>query len=429
MDRFDAVVIGAGPAGASAALVLARAKAKVLLVDRGKTPGAKNVFGGRIYAYPLTQLFPEGWKDCPMERWVVKEGLAFQTEDSSFSVQFECPRLGAGPSGSFTAFRPKFDTWLASKAEQAGATLISGIKVDDLVQVGGKIRGIVAGQDQVLADVVIAADGVTSSFAQKANLRPALQPEEISVGVKETIELPKETINDRFNLNSEEGVAQVFAGFSSGYFRGGGFLYTNKTSLSLGLVVESEDLAHGKRSVADLMGEFKAQPQVQKLIKGGKSTEYSAHMIPELGLATPTRVYTDGFLVAGDAGGFLVNTGYSFRGVDMAMKSGIAAANTVLEARETQDYSAAAMSRYMAFLEKEKVLQDLERFRGAPFFMKNPRLFSEYPKLICDLAERVYTLEGNGHDRILELAMAAFRQNRISVVRLLKDLVGGSQAM
>ncbi|MEK6987412.1 MAG: FAD-dependent oxidoreductase, partial [Candidatus Thermoplasmatota archaeon] len=118
------VVVGAGPAGSAAALTLARKGFSTLLVERGRAPGSKNMFGGRIYAWPLFELVPDWAKDCPVERFVTKENMAFLTEDASLGISFDSPKLSEGKAISFTALRPKFDAWLAKKAEEAGAMLV-----------------------------------------------------------------------------------------------------------------------------------------------------------------------------------------------------------------------------------------------------------------------------------------------------------------
>ena len=205
MERFDAVVIGAGPSGSAAALCLARKGLDVLLVERGKTPGSKNVFGGRIYSYPLFKLIPEWQKDCPVERYVKKDCFAMMTDDQSLLVQFESPRLVSGQAASFTSLRSRFDTWLAQKAEEAGATLITDIRVDELIVDGGMAKGVLAGTDRVEADVIIAADGVASKFVERMGLRSGLTPNMVSVGVKETVSLAPETIQERFGIGENEG--------------------------------------------------------------------------------------------------------------------------------------------------------------------------------------------------------------------------------
>ncbi len=199
LEGFEVAVVGAGPAGSAAAITLAREGVQVLLVERGTFPGSKNVFGGRIYSYALKKLLGNSWKNAPIERFVRKEGITFMTSDNAFSVEFE----SKDPEGSFTAKRAKFDKWLAEQAEKAGASLITESRVDDLIIDGGRVTGIVAGQDKIPTDVVIACDGTTTGLARRAGLASMLEPSQISMGVKDVIELPSEKIEERLGLDSE----------------------------------------------------------------------------------------------------------------------------------------------------------------------------------------------------------------------------------
>ncbi len=427
-ERFDAVVVGAGPAGSAAALALAREKFSVLLVERGRAVGAKNMFGGRVYAWPLFDLLPEWEKDCPVERFVTKESLVFLSGEASLAIQFESPRASTDRASSFTALRPRFDEWLAKKAEAAGAMMITGIKVDDLLMEGGHVRGVVAGPDRIPADVVVIAEGAMGPLARKAGLLPDLRPESVSVGVKETVELPAATIQERFNVGEKEGAAVVYAGDASLGLRGGGFLYTNKASLSLGLVVSSEDLARKKVEIQAVMEKFRLHPSVQRLIKGGKVSEYSAHLVPELGLGMKARYIGDGVLLAGDAAGFLINHGYTFRGVDLAIASGIAAARAAVDARARGDWSAAGLASYERHLRTLNVLTDLETFRSTGGYLKNERLFTLYPKLLLGIAEKVYTVDGSRKERISEIVRDEMK-GKAPLLKMLKDLLDGARSM
>ena len=429
MERYDVAIIGAGPAGCAAAISLARENFKVLVVERGKTPGSKNVFGGRIYSYPLFKLVPEWQKDCHVERFVSKDGLAFMTGDQSLFLEFESPRLASGKAASFTALRSRFDNWLAQKAETAGATLITEIRVDDLIMEGGQTKGIVAGSDRIGADVVIGADGVVSKFAERAGLRSDMQARMISIGVKETIGLAPENIQERFGLAENEGAAYVLAGEPSGYMNGGGFMYTNKDSVSLGLVVSSVALSERKVEIHTLQERFKRHPMVAKMLRGGKILEYSSHLIPELGIGTLRRAYADGFLAVGDAAGFLINNGYTFRGVDLAMASGMAASEAVKLASASGDYSETGLAVYESILRRDNILTDLAAFRKGPQYMANPRLYSLYPKLLCDLMERIYRIDGSGKKKALETVLEELRAKDASILAMIKDLVGGVISM
>jgi electron transfer flavoprotein-quinone oxidoreductase len=428
MDEFDVTIIGAGPAGSSTAYRLAKEGFSVLLVERANSPGSKNVFGGRIYGYPFPEMYPDFWKEAPIERHVTQENLVFMTESNSVTMKFDSSTSEGVSTHGFTALREKFDTWMAKKAEDAGALLITGTRVDDLLWENGKIAGIIAGPDKVRSNVVVAADGVVSDFAQKAGLRKELSAKEVSVAVKETVKLPRETIEDRFNLGKKEGAAFSLVGFASGYLRGGGFLYTNKNTLSLGAVVSSEDLSLQKKEVFEIIESLKLHPFIQKLVRGGQVIEYSAHMIPELGINTLPSLFRDNFLTVGDAGGFVINHGYTYRGVDLAVVSGISAAEAIIQARQRGDYSRFGLSSYPDILKKRGIMNDMTKFKNAPYFLQNARLFTTYPRMVCDFFERMYTVDGRGKEKIFEIGKDEMF-GKVSVLKMLRDVMSGFRSM
>ena len=422
LEGFEVAVVGAGPAGSAAALTLAREGVQVLLVERGTFPGSKNVFGGRIYSYALKRLLGERWKDAPVERFVRKEGITFMTADSSFSVEYE----SKDPTGSFTSIRSKFDKWLAEEAEKAGASLITDSRVDDLVLERGIVKGIIAGPDKIPTDVVIACDGTTTNLARKAGLASMLEPREVSIGMKDVIELPADKMEERLGLEPEEGAAHVFVGECSGGLRGGGFLYTNKDSLALGMVVGADDISTKKVPSHTLMDRLRNHRKVRRLIRGGKTIEYDAHMIPEAGPKMLTRPYTGGMLVAGDAAGHLLNNGYTFRGVDMAIVSGIAAAQTILEARKRKDYSAQSLQTYARRLREEPALKDMFTFSKVPRYLRNNRLYNVYPELVCNAAEAIYRVDGNRKRKIYK-ELRTQTKGKVSTISLIRDLLVGAR--
>lgn len=419
-EKFDVIIVGAGPAGSAAAYSLAKMGFNVLMIERGKYPGAKNVMGGRMYAYALNRLIPEFWKEAPIERKVTREKLTLQGEKASITLDFMDEELREPPN-SYTILRGKFDQWFAGKAVEAGATLVSSIRVDDLIRENNRITGIVAGTDRIQANVVIAADGAVSLLSEKAGLKK-FDVLQFALGIKEIIELPEKTIEERFNLASGEGAAQLFVGHCTKGIPGGGFIYTNKTSLSVGIVVYINSLIEKKIESHELIREFNTNPAVAALIEGGKILEYSAHVIPE---TSRSELFTDGMLVVGDAGGLIVNSGITLRGIDMAIASGVAAAEAVKKAAQENDFSKQSLSYYEELLKRDFVLQDKETFKKAPEFLQNERLYTLYPEFVCRLFHRLVLVDGpkkRAFDELLEESKGNRIQMFLDMLRGMRSL-------
>lgn len=429
MADYDAIVVGAGPAGSTAAYCLAKGGASVLLVERGDTAGAKNVTGGRLYAHSLERVIPGFAQEAPVERKVTHEVISMMTPESCFSADFQSQHF-SGKDGevSYTVCRAEFDAWLAGKAEEAGADVVAPAHVDALLKDGDKVIGVIAGDEQLTADVVILADGVNSLLAQQAGLKKELAPHLVGVGVKETIELPKQVLQDRFGLADGEGMARLFVGDPTKGMVGGGFLYTNKESISLGLVVTVDNMMKSNERLPDLMEAFKEHPAIKPLIKDGKLVEYSAHLVPEGGLHMLPTLSTDNVLVVGDAAGFCLNLGYTIRGMDYAIASGELAAQTVLEAKAKGDFSNATLSAYKTKLEQSVVLKDMQTYRNAPGFIEHtPRMFTEYPAMIENVFRSLFTVT----DQPAKLAVKKLLPHvkKVGIFGLIKDAWKGSKAL
>ncbi len=401
-EKFDAIIIGAGLAGLGAAYTLAREGLEVLLLERGDYPGSKNVTGGRIYLNPIRDLFPDLWKKAPFERHITQEGVSVMAGERSLNISYRGEELEQEPYQSYSILRAKFDRWLSKQAERKGLMLVSRSRVDDLIIEDGRVEGVYAGGDELRSQVVIACDGVLSLMAEKAGLRKPGSARQYGVGFKEIIELDSALINERFGLEGDEGAARLFMGeVSKGKF-GGGFLYTNKESISLGIVVGIQDLMEGAPAIQApaLLDEFKQRPEVARLIKGGETVEYSAHAIPEGGLKSLTKLYGDGILVAGDAAGFSMNIGITVRGMEYAMASGYYAAQTVIQAKAREDFSAASLAAYESMLNESFVMKDFRNFSEAPEALENHRIYTYYPELAGNIMRDMYKIPNGSKERL-----------------------------
>jgi len=371
-EKFDSVVVGAGPAGIAAAYTMAKAGLSVLILEKGEKPGAKNMFGGVIFRHHTEKLAPEFWKTAPIERHVVEYQYWFLSKQSHVLMSHRNQKFN-GQYNAFTVHRAKFDPWFAKLAEDAGAVIINRTTVDDVLKENGRIVGVTTERGNVLADVVVAADGVNSMLAKQAGLREETPAGAEVLAVKEVIALPRQKIEDRFNLGPDEGVAALLVGFAPGMHAG--FMYTNRDTLSIGVGVGIRDLDRSKQRPNDIYEQFKAHPSIAPLVKDGELKEYSAHMIPEGGYDYVSNVSTDGMLVAGDAA-MLVNA-INWEGTNLAMTSGILAGETVIAAKKKGDFSSRSLGTYRQRLENSFVLQDLKKYREVPkFFEANPHFFT-----------------------------------------------------
>jgi len=204
----------------------------------------------------------------------------------------------------------------------------------------------------------------------------------------------------------------------------------------LGLVISSEDLGRKKIPIDEVQTKFRMHPAIQRLLKGGKVVEYSAHLVPELGANMMPRLVADGVRgvsddedAVGDAAGFLINNGYTFRGVDLAIASGIAAGEAAEAAKAAGGMTAANLAGYEASLRRRHVTTDLERFSRAPLYLKNERLFDVYPRLLIDIAERVYRVDGTGQPRLMDVVLDGAKSGDVPTLRLLLDLLAGARSM
>lgn len=406
MSDFDAIVVGGGLAGSVAAYTLASAEKSVLVVERGNYCGAKNMTGGRIYTHSLAKIFPD-YQDAPLQRKVTHERISLMSPDSNFTIDYSARELEQAGKESYTVLRGPFDQWLAEKAEDAGAEYICGIAVEDLMIENGKVCGVIAGEDEITADVVILADGVNSLLTSKAGLSkkaPAIH--QVAVGAKETIELPADVIESRFLCNPGEGASWLFAGDCSNGIIGGAFVYANEESVSVGIVATMSEVLKQDIPVYQMLENFKNRPEIKPLIAGGKLVEYSGHVVPEGGIHMMPEIIGDGVLVVGDAAMLCMNLGYTVRGMDLAVESGSIAAKAAIKALDAGDTSKAGLGVYKSMLDNSFIMRDMNMYAETPEFLENcPGMFRGYPEMIRDIMTPLFMVDGEPRQHVMKLAM------------------------
>lgn len=412
MADFDAIVVGAGCAGSVAAYELASAGKSVLVVERGNFAGAKNMTGGRIYSHALKQVFPNFEEEAPLERRITHERISLMSDDANFTIDFSSKAMKQEGRDSYSVLRGPFDQWLAGKAEEAGAEFIYGIAVESLVKDdAGKVCGVRAGEDEITGQVVILCEGTNSMLAERCLGNPRPKANQMAVGIKETFELPASTIEDRFLTPEGEGAAMLFVGDCTNGHVGGGFMYANKESISLGLVATISTTAEQDMPVYQMMENFKNHPMVAPMIRGAKMVEHSGHMVPEGGYDMIPRYIFDGCLLAGETAGFCMNLGYQVRGMDFAVASGRMAAEAACEAIDKGDTSAAGLASYKTKLEDSFVIKDLQTFQAWPATMEHwDRMFTEYPTMVREIFNGLFAVDGKPQQHLAKRMMPIIKK-------------------
>jgi electron transfer flavoprotein-quinone oxidoreductase len=346
MEKVKSIVVGAGPAGSACAYTLAKKGIEVVLLERGQAPGEKNVAGFVLFTPVLEYLIPDCRDKAPTERNITRLDT-IDTDGNDYRISQNYFFGYRNDPICFSAFRSKFDAWFAAEAVDAGADLVTGVTVTDLIVDDGRVVGIRAGEDELYADVVVGADGIHSIVAERSGLVDKRDTEKLYLVVKEILDLPPDVINQRFRLAEDEG-STLEGEFPLGV-ENLVTLYTNTDSVSMAVDCVVSDLTRERAKAHELLEEVKRHPYLQPLLAGASLREYQAHLetINRVPLR-PERMYGDGVLLCGEAGKIIDIWG---TGVPPAILSGMMAAQTVEMAINKNDYSARTLRRYVDFLD------------------------------------------------------------------------------
>ena len=417
--EYDVIVVGAGPAGAAAALSLARKGVNVLMLEKARVPGERSMTGGVIYGdfpdgWGLISLVPDFESVAPLERRILshevvvlgtpdyKAGTSkfYKLSKTSHPARLGLFQMSFETGHDYSVLRRPFDRWFANMAVQAGAMLSTDSTAEGLIKEGESVVGVRTNREDLRAKLVIDASGVTSKLVAEAGLRDRLTPRQLYHGIKRIYRLDAGSIEKRFRVKPGDGRAIFFLGDFMHEVGGGAFIYTNKDTLSVGLVVSLDSLIRrttehfdevGK--LLDVLDEFEAHPMVAELLDGAQPLEYSAHNIPKGHKAILKRPYTDGMLVAGDALGSFVKIGPMIDGMRRAVTSGMMAAAAYLEARGSGSYRARNLSRYRDLL--GPIYEDVGRSGRDSFISESSFTYHTLPRLLfaTGLTSSVFTFD------------------------------------
>jgi len=429
---FDVIVVGAGIAGCVTAFQLAQQGRSVVLIERGETPGSKNLSGGVLYCRGMQKVFPDFLNEAPVERHVTRNYINFLNADSSVGIDYKDARL-AEPVNAVTVLRAKLDPWLAEKCEEAGVFIMPSVRVDHVITedggTGRRVVGVQAGEDQLRAHVVVAADGVNSFIAQEVGLRTKPPLNHLATGVKCVVNLPRETIESRFNLTGDEGAAFAVVGDCTEGVGGGGFMYTNTESISVGVVLRLDDLTVKEKVATEVFNHFLSHPFIAPYLEGGEVAEYGCHLVAEGGMAMVGEIAMDGLVVVGDAAGLTLNTGLTVRGMDLAVASAVAAAAGIGSALDQKDTSKVGLAQDREAFFASPAGQDMKTYAKAPGFLEVERMYRDYGELFGNVLYGVFNLDDKPREHFVKVALKAFNKSPVKIRHLFSDGLAGVRAL
>lgn len=410
----------------TAAIELARKGVKAVVLERGNYCGAKNLFGGTLYAKPLCKVVPEFWKDAPIERVIKKRKLSVLMPEGAATIELQSKRFEEPPYYGFTVLRSQFDRWYSEVAVKEGATVLTEVVVDDLIFDGNTVTGVMPrfGGEPIKAKVVILADGVNSVLGRKYGLRKPDNIAHYSLGCREIFKIDRNVLEDICQISGDDGYSHEFLFGSTKKVKSGAFIYTNKDSVSVGVACQLSGLKASGIAPYELLDEFKQHDIVKRIVSRGEFREYSAHLVAEGGVEMTNKLVGNGVLLIGSAAGFVVSGGIVLEGTNLAVESGIAAASACYSALQSNDFSEKSLAKYSDALKNGFVLSNVGRFRHFSHLFGADRFYDDYPPVVFNALMDFMCSTDQKKPGLMKTILAGLKERNINKTTLLKDMYG-----
>ena len=383
----EVLIVGAGPAGLSCALHLANLIKKhndsgakpelspenIYVLEKGREIGAHQLSGAIMNPKALAELVPDYEKSAPLDTPVTDSAALFFTKDSSFRFPVTPPPFQN--KGNYVVSLNKIVKWLGVLVESAGVNVFKEFGGAELVYAeNGGVAGVITedkGLDkngkpkdnftpgyELRAKITVLAEGTRGSLTKKLVARKKLEnlnPQSYGIGIKELWDIQPGRV--------EPGYVAHTLGWPVGTdMYGGGWIYGlsgNRLSIGLVLALEYADPQFDPHAAFQ---KWKTHPQVKKILEGGALVRYGAKSLPYGGWYAMPRNTVDGALIIGDSGSFLDSQ--RLKGIHLAMKSGMLAAETIFESLKTGDASAKTLGSFQKRVEESYIRDEMWKVRN-----------------------------------------------------------------
>jgi len=379
--EVDVLIVGGGPSGLAAAWHLRQLTRNaglpdlsIALLEKGRELGAHSISGAVMDPRGIQELMPD-WKDrgAPVEHIVSEDHVLYLTKNRKFTLPFTpAPLQNHGNSIISLA---RFVRWLGAQVEASGVDVFSGFAGVEMLMDGARVIGVRTGDKgidrggnrrsnyepgiDIRAKITILAEGARGSLSKQLvhqlNLDEGRNPQVYAIGIKEIWDVPSER-------NSLGWVIHTMGWPLRSDEFGGGFIYNMADGkVSIGFVI-GLDYHDPRMDPYQRFQEFKTHPVMKSLLEGGTLHSYGAKSIPEGGYWSQPQYYFDGGMIVGDSAGFL--NSMRLKGIHLALKSGMLAAQSASEALAAGDYSASRLRRYEELVEASWIKSELWKVRN-----------------------------------------------------------------